>query len=83
MSRMTFLTIAGARSLAHADPGLRLPGPRSHHAFTDAGEEPSLRAMIRDPLTKAVMARDNVTINDLQAVVREARARLRAREEAA
>lgn len=83
MSHMMYLTIAAARSLTTAHPGLSLPERRARHRrFTRRGEEPTLRDLMGDPLTHAVMARDNVTANDIAAVVCAARNRLKARRNA-
>ena len=82
MSHIMYLTLAGARSLTTADPGLSLRARQGHTPrFTQAGIEPSLRELMNDPLTHAVMRRDNVTAHDLSSVVAKARARIRAAQE--
>lgn len=83
MSHLMYLTLAGARGLTSAHPGLSLPERRARHRrFARGGEEPTLRDLMADPLTHAVMGRDNVSANDIAAVIGAARSRLRARRAA-
>lgn len=75
MSHMMFLTLAGADSLS---AGRSRPAQRRRAERYTVGGEPTLRDLLTDPVTHAVMARDKVSAADLAAVVRQARARLRA-----
>ena len=46
--------------------------------YAVGGVEPSLHDLLNDPLTHAIMRRDNLTANDVQSVLDSARANLAA-----
>ena len=80
MSHIMYMSLAVADSARNG--GLQEPRTRANQ-YGRAGTEPSMRDLLSDPLTHAVMARDKVSFNDLQAVVNKARETLRARKAAA
>jgi hypothetical protein len=56
----------------------RRPLPSSPHAarWSKAGEEPDLAEMLADPVVHLVMRRDGVNLEELLAVIADARAKL-------
>ncbi len=50
---------------------------RRWQPYAEAGVEPSLEELLRDPITHRVMARDRITEADVLEAVRQAMIRLR------
>ncbi len=59
----------------HAPSPLALAPEPWHHAWREAGKEPSLREVLADPLVHLVMRRDGVTLTQLEAVLARAKER--------
>ncbi|MGB0682103.1 MAG: hypothetical protein ACPGOV_05325 [Magnetovibrionaceae bacterium] len=73
----------GERAQGERAQGERVGAPkRAQPAYHAGGAEPALEDLLSDPVTKAVMKRDSVETDELQALLTSARGQLKLRKAA-